>query len=206
MRKRRRSNFLSTHYFKALFVKADRVFWFSGYFLATNSLRNSHRRDREGSLFCGAMKWSPTRGKKPVNPDDVSGVYHKGLRPKNRSYAGGGNSPKVSEKKARMFGRALLSIITAFWGTVASYFVIDWINPGVLKDGPYSELFGAVFGLLLFLTGLSVVAFFFGEMMMRREFPQRNWILGLSLGPVILIVVGTLLYALGTALVSVLFG
>lgn len=32
--------------------------------------------------------------------------------------------------------------------------------------------------------------------MMRREFPQRNLILGLTLGPLILIIVGALLYGL----------
>lgn len=142
------------------------------------------------------MKWSPTRGKKPVNPDNYSGLYHKGLRPKNRGVSGGDHAPKLSEKGTRNIGRGFLMIIVSFWLLAISEKMMDFFNPGYLTDAPYFESFEVVRGISFFLTLLMVPSFFLGELMMRREFPQRNLILGLTLGPLILIIVGALLYGL----------
>ena len=133
-----------------------------------------------------------------MNPDNFSGVYHKGLNPKSRGFAGGGNPPNVSKEAALIIGRIFLTIIMSFWGLTLAYFTVNVFSPGALDYGPYSEPFSMAHGLSCFLTFLTLPAFFLGEMMMRREFPQRNWILGLTFGPLILIMVGSLLYGLGS--------
>lgn len=87
-------------------------------------------------------------------------------------------------------------IIVSFWLLAISEKMMDFFNPGYLTDAPYFESFEVVRGISFFLTLLMVPSFFLGELMMRREFPQRNLILGLTLGPLILIIVGALLYGL----------
>ena len=85
-----------------------------------------------------------------MNPDNFSGVYHKGLRPNQQRFSGGGNPAKVSEKLARNIGRLFLTIIVPFWGLVICVLLLDRINPGVIWNTSYADLVSGSLGGLFF--------------------------------------------------------
>lgn len=85
-----------------------------------------------------------------MNPDNFSGVYHKGLRPNQQRFSGGGNPAKVSGKVARNIGRLFLTIIVSFWGLAICVLLLDGINPGVIWNTSYADLVKGSLGGLFF--------------------------------------------------------
>ncbi|MDA7610625.1 hypothetical protein N9904_03750 [Akkermansiaceae bacterium] len=125
------------------------------------------------------MRWTARRGKKPVQPDDFSGVYPKRKRQRANAALGTGDNTNASARTARIYGMCLL-VLAIFYGVCAALYAMN------LLEGVHL--------IVILLFGLINGLFIMGELAMRREFPQRNLIMGIVWGSLPVLVISQLIF------------